>query len=76
MCNPDLKSPGAPGNFYSDSVTVTLVNVSPSVARSVIVQGGAYGEHQIESVSDGKETMKVDAGNFPLRLLPGWQEPM
>ena len=32
-----------------DSLTVTLVNVSPSVSRSVIVQGGAYGEHQIES---------------------------
>jgi len=36
-----------------DSLTLTLVNVSPSMARSVIVQGGAYAEHQIVSVSDG-----------------------
>ena len=38
---------------------------------SLIVQGGAYGEHQIASVSDGKMTLNVDAPNFPLRLTPG-----
>jgi hypothetical protein len=54
-----------------DSLTVTLVNISPSVARSVIVQGGAYGEHQIVSVTDGKTTTPVDATNFPVRLAPG-----
>jgi hypothetical protein len=54
-----------------DSVTVTLVNISPSVARSVIVQGGAYGEHQIVSVSDGTATLNVGAANFPVRLAPG-----
>jgi hypothetical protein len=54
-----------------DSLTVTLVNISPSVARSVIVQGGAYGEHQIVSVSDGKTVTPVDAANFPVRLAPG-----
>ena len=54
-----------------DSLTVTLVNVSPSVSRSVIVQGGAYGEHQIVSVSDGKVAMEVNAPNFPVRLAPG-----
>ena len=37
-----------------DSLTVTLVNVSPSVSRSVIVQGGAYGEHQIDTVSTAR----------------------
>ena len=54
-----------------DSLTLTLVNVSPSVARSVIVQGGAYGEHQIVSVTDGKDTTPVDASSFPVRLAPG-----
>jgi len=54
-----------------DSLTVTLINISPSVAHSVIVQGGAYAEHQIVSVSDGKTTMEVDAPNFPVRLAPG-----
>jgi len=44
---------------------------APSVARSVIVQGGAYAEHQIVSVSDGKTTMEVNAPTFPVRLAPG-----
>ncbi|HEY5084269.1 MAG TPA: hypothetical protein VII48_07110, partial [Rhizomicrobium sp.] len=54
-----------------DSLSVTLVNISPSVARSVIVQGGAYGEHQIVSVTDGKDTTPVDAPSFPVRLAAG-----
>jgi hypothetical protein len=58
-----------------DSLTVTLVNISPSVAHSVIVQGGAYGEHQIESVTfengGGKTTTAVDAATLPVRLAPG-----
>jgi hypothetical protein len=54
-----------------ESLTVTLINISPSVARSVIVQGGAYGEHQIVSVSDGKTSVAIDAPNFPVRLAPG-----
>jgi hypothetical protein len=54
-----------------DSLTLTLINVSPSVARSVIVQGGAYGEHQIETVTDGKDTTQVDAATFPVRLAAG-----
>jgi len=54
-----------------DGLTLTLINISPSAARSVIVQGGAYGEHQIVSVSDGKATMDVNAPTFPVRLAPG-----
>jgi hypothetical protein len=41
------------------------------VARSVIVQGGAYAEHQIVSVSDGKTTTDVNGSSFPVRLAPG-----
>jgi len=58
-------------SWAPDGLTVTLVNVSPSMARSVIVQGGAYGEHQIVSVSDGKTTTPVNGPNFPIRLAPG-----
>jgi hypothetical protein len=57
--------------WSDDGLTAIFVNLSPSVARSLIVQGGAYGEHQIASVSDGKTTLNVDAPNFPLRLMPG-----
>jgi len=47
------------------------VNINSTLARSVIVQGGAYGEHQIVSVSDGKTTMPVNGSSFPVRLAPG-----
>ena len=33
--------------------TVTLVNLNPSQSRTVVVQGGAYGEHQLASVAHG-----------------------
>src|SRR3569833_604335 len=52
-------------------LTLTLINISPRAALSVIVQGGAYAEHQFISVSDGKATMDVNASSFPVRLAPG-----
>ncbi len=58
-------------SWADDGLTATFVNISPSEPRSVIVQGGAYAEHQIVSVSDGKTTTRVDAPHFPLRLGPG-----
>jgi len=58
-------------SWSPDSLTLTLINISPSTSRSVIVQGGAYGEHQIASVSDGKTSMDVNASSFPVRLAPG-----
>src|SRR5262245_60735054 len=32
------------------TTTLTLINLNPTNARTVVVQGGAYGEHQIDSV--------------------------
>ena len=50
---------------------VTLVNLNPSRERVVTVQGGAYGEHVIVSVNDGKQTTAVGARAFDARLAPG-----
>jgi len=55
----------------ADQVTATFVNLNQSAFKSVIVQGGAYAEHQLLSVSDGKTTTQVNASSFPLRLAPG-----
>lgn len=56
----------------ADSVTVTLVNLHPVEARTVIVQGGAYGEHQIGSVSgEGVSGADVNGAHFAVRLEPG-----
>ncbi|CAA9240179.1 MAG: hypothetical protein AVDCRST_MAG77-1629 [uncultured Chloroflexi bacterium] len=55
-----------------DEVGVTLVNLSPMDERTVIVQGGAYAEHHIESVKaeNGTETA-VDHSHFAVSLAPG-----
>jgi hypothetical protein len=52
-------------------VTVTLVNLSPSQSRTVIVQGGGYGEHQILSATSGGETTPVNSHLLTVRLAPG-----
>lgn len=55
-----------------DGVTVTLVNTNQVSARTVTVQGGGYGEHQVLSaaVGDGP-VLSVDASAFTVRLAPG-----
>lgn len=55
----------------ADDCTVTLVNVSQSKPRTVVVQTGGYGEHQCTGVTvDGRE-ISVDAPYFTVRLEPG-----
>jgi len=53
------------------SVEVTLVNLSSTSSRSVIVQGGAYGEHRIESVTLNGQTTNVRDRGFTVTLKPG-----
>ncbi len=52
-------------------VSVTLVNVNQVEARELLVQTGAYGEHQCRSVElDGRE-FEVSRSWFRVRLEPG-----
>ena len=56
----------------SDTGTVvTLVNVSTTAPRTLVVQGGAYGEHVIESVDWNGKTVPVGKPNFTVTLNPG-----
>jgi hypothetical protein len=55
----------------ADRVTLTLVNVNQVEGRSVIVQGGAYAEHQIENVTVGTDTVAVGGPCFTVDLAPG-----
>ena len=50
---------------------VTLVNVNQVEARTVVVQGGAYGEHQFATASANGATLDVDGSSFAVRLAPG-----
>jgi hypothetical protein len=51
--------------------TVTLVNLSPAETRTVIVQGGGYAEHQLESVTRGGTTTAIEAPVLTVHLGPG-----
>jgi hypothetical protein len=50
---------------------VTLINLNPREPRTVIVQGGAYGEHRIEAATLAGKFTAVNDRTFNLRLAPG-----
>ena len=53
------------------SVTVILININQVEARTVIVQGGAYAEHQLLNVAMGDQTVAMDGTHFSVCLEPG-----
>ncbi|MGE5568598.1 MAG: hypothetical protein ACM3S5_06120 [Rhodospirillales bacterium] len=55
----------------ADSATLTLVNLNPVEARTVIVQAGGYGEHRFHSVTYGGKTVAVEGPLVSVRLEPG-----
>jgi hypothetical protein len=76
--DPERKRAGAPEDVaaliseLSDTrTTVTLVNLNSSQPRTVIVQGGAYGEHQLVSVSRGDTVTPINSPILTVRLEPG-----
>ena len=55
--DPEKKRPGLPTNIAalveelgSEHARLTIANTDAEITRSVIIQGGAFGEHQIRSV--------------------------
>jgi hypothetical protein len=76
--DPERRRAGIPADVaalvseLSDSrTTVTLVNLNPSQTRTVIVQGGAYGEHQLSSVDQDGKAVPIDAPTLTVELQPG-----
>ena len=76
--DPEKKRAGVPedvaalvDSMAADSVTVTLVNLDPTDAKTVTVQGGAYGEHQVTAVMQGEKRVEVNGRSFDVRLAPG-----
>ncbi len=57
--------------FTSDTVSVRLVNVSSVEPRTVEVQAGAYGEHQIISATVGGKTVQVNGPVLTVKLAAG-----
>ena len=58
------------------SVSLTLVNTNTSASRRLIVQMGAYGEHQAISVRVGDRTIPVNAPYFEIELAAGAGEQL
>jgi hypothetical protein len=52
------------------STEVSLINLG-SQPRTVIVQGGAFGEHRIDSVATGGMTRTAGGRDITVRLAPG-----
>jgi hypothetical protein len=76
--DPDRKRAGVPEDVaalvskLSDTRTVvTLINLNVSQPRTVVVQGGGYGEHQLVSVTSGSRTTPINSPLLTVRLEPG-----
>jgi hypothetical protein len=75
--DPERKRPGLPLGMAAlvdkvapDEVSLHLVNLDPSRPRSVIVQAGAFGEHQFTSVRHKNQTIPIGHKFFQVRLRP------
>ncbi len=76
--DPEKKRAGIPDDVaalvseMTDTRTVvTLVNTNASQARTLIVQGGAYGEHQLISATASDKTVAVNSPLLTVQLGPG-----
>ncbi len=76
--DPDRRRPGLPPNVAAlvehlgeDTATLTLVNISPIIEQTVVVQGGAYGEHQLRTVQVGNLSTVINDDTTTIRLEPG-----
>ena len=58
-------------NLTGDSVTVTLVNLDPVSARSLVVQAGGYREHEFTSLRLGDRVQALHSSDLRVELAPG-----
>ncbi|HVT91033.1 MAG TPA: hypothetical protein VHD56_19425 [Tepidisphaeraceae bacterium] len=66
------KDVGALVSQIGDTQTVvTLVNLNKTEERTLIVQGGAYGEHQITKFTIGDKSTPVNSSMVTITLQPG-----
>lgn len=55
----------------ADSMTLTLVNLSQTESREVVLQGGAYAEHRFVSVARNRKRQGIDSPTVTVMLAPG-----
>jgi hypothetical protein len=76
--DPDRRRPGLPDDVAAlvetmagDETVVSLVNVSPVHSRRVIVQAGAYGEHEFTTATAASGSLTVNDRHLAVVLAPG-----
>lgn len=76
--DPARRRPGIPEDVAAlveklteDEVVVSLVNLSPLHPRAVVVQGGAYAEHELVEVRFDDTAVPVGHSHVTVRLAPG-----
>jgi hypothetical protein len=76
--DPEKRRAGVPDDIaaivdrLTDTQTgITLVNLNPVAGHSVVVQGGAYAEHQFADVTVNGRKQTIDAPSFTVELAPG-----
>ena len=76
--DPDRKRAGLPEDVaalvseLSDTRTVvTLINLNSSRPRTVVVQGGGYGEHQLVSATSRGRTIPINSPLMTVQIDPG-----
>jgi hypothetical protein len=81
--DPDRRRAGVPEDVAAlvselgDTRTVvTLINLNPTQPRTVVIQGGGYGEHQLVSVSANGVTTAIDSPLLTVHLQPGCGEKL
>jgi hypothetical protein len=55
----------------AEAVTLTLVNLNQIESRTVIVQGGAYAEHEITQVTVAGQVAEIADSACSIQLAPG-----
>jgi hypothetical protein len=63
-------------HLSDEETVVTLVNLNKNEPRSVVMQGGAYGEHQLESVTMGNKTTRIRSSLLTVHLSAGSGEQL
>src|SRR5262249_4035876 len=76
--DPVRRRPGLPADVAAlvdslkdHSTSLVLVNLNQTEPRTVIVQGGAYGEHFCEQVATEERTTAVRKPSFQVSMAPG-----
>jgi hypothetical protein len=76
--DPVMRRPGLPADvgalvekMTADETVLTLVNLSPVHARRVIVQAGAYSEHEFTTATAPDTTLSVNGQRVEVALAPG-----